>query len=129
MFLKTHYKLSFSIIYNELKCRNPILRECDYEIHTLEMGTWESIETPETSEFDCKGQNTSHWGVLYIIGKLSKHRCQKWACISHLDIYSTSYDKKKSREKNPTSMRAGGLGILVLNPSVNKYSTSSLILG
>jgi hypothetical protein len=30
--------------------------------HTPEMGTWESFETPETLEFDCRGQNTSHLG-------------------------------------------------------------------
>jgi hypothetical protein len=59
------------------------------------MGTWESSETPETLEFDCKGQNTLHWGVLYIIGKLLKCRCRKWARMSHLNIWSTSYGKKK----------------------------------
>ncbi len=41
-------------------CRNFILRECADEIHTPEMGTWESSRTPETSEFNCKGQNTFH---------------------------------------------------------------------
>jgi hypothetical protein len=46
------------------------------------------------------GQNTSTWGVLHVIGKLLKFRCQKWACMSHLDIYSTSYGKKKGRESN-----------------------------
>jgi hypothetical protein len=78
----------------------PLWEECEDETHTLEMGTWESIETPEASEFDCRGQNTSHWGVFYIIEKLSKCRCQKWACMSHLDICSTSYGKKKGRESN-----------------------------
>jgi hypothetical protein len=42
----------------------------------------------------------SPWGVLYIIGNLSKCRCRKWACTSHLDICSTSYGKKKGRELN-----------------------------
>ncbi len=37
----------------------PLLEECEDDTHTPEMGTWESSETPETSEFDCKGQNTS----------------------------------------------------------------------
>jgi hypothetical protein len=64
------------------------------------MGTWESSETPKTLEFDCRGQNTSHWGVFYIIGKLSKCRCGKWARMDHLDICSTSYGKKKDRESN-----------------------------
>ncbi len=72
-------------------CRNPTLRESEDETHTLEMGTWESFETPESLEFDCKGQNTSHWGVLYIIEKISKCKYRKWAWLSHLDICSTSY--------------------------------------
>ncbi len=79
---------------------NPTLRKCEDETHTPEMGTWESSGTSETLKFDCKSQNTSHWGVLYIIGNLSKFRCRKWAHISHLDIYNTSYGKKKGRESN-----------------------------
>jgi len=82
------------------RCRNPTLREREDETHTLEMGTWESSGTLETSKFDCKGQNTFHWAVPYIIGKLSKCRCRKWVRMGHLDIYSTSYGKKKGRESN-----------------------------
>jgi hypothetical protein len=37
-------------------------------------------------ESDFKGQNSMVCGVLYIIGKLLKLRCLKWACIAHLDI-------------------------------------------
>jgi hypothetical protein len=70
------------------------------ETHTFEMGTWESSGTSETSKFDCRGQNTLHRGGLYIIGKLWKCRCCKWACIGHLDIWSTRYGKKKGRESN-----------------------------
>jgi hypothetical protein len=64
------------------------------------MGTLESSRTPEISEFNSKGQNTLHWGILYIIGKLSNYSFQKWARMSHLDIFSTSYGKKKGRESN-----------------------------
>jgi hypothetical protein len=38
----------------------PLLEECEGDTHTPKMGTWESFEIPETSEFDCSGQNTSH---------------------------------------------------------------------
>jgi len=38
--------------------------------------------------------------VLYIIGKLLKCRCRKWPHMGHLDIYKTSYGKKKGRESN-----------------------------
>jgi hypothetical protein len=76
-----------------------LLEEWEDDIHTPKMGTWGSTTTPEISEFNCKGQNTSHWGVLYIIGKLSKCRCRKWARMSHLDIYNTSYDLRKARSQ------------------------------
>jgi hypothetical protein len=64
------------------------------------MGTWESSKTFKISEFDCRSQNTSHLGVFYIIEKISKCRCRKWACMGHLDIYNTSYGKKKGQELN-----------------------------
>jgi hypothetical protein len=43
----------------------PLLEECEDDTHTPKMGTWEFTETPETSELDCRGQNTSHW-VFFI---------------------------------------------------------------
>ncbi len=60
----------------------------------------ESSETPECLEFDRKAQNTSHWGVLAVIGKVLKRRYRKWPRIGHLDIYSPSYGQKKGRESN-----------------------------
>jgi hypothetical protein len=72
--------LALLIMTTKSYCHNPTLRECEDETHIPEMGTWESFGTLKTLEFDCKGQNTLHWGVLYIVGKLSKCRCQKWAC-------------------------------------------------
>jgi len=81
-------------------CPKLTLRECENETHTFEMGTWECSGTPEILEFDCKGQNTLNWGIFYIIEKLSKCKCRKWAHMNHLDIYSTSYGKKKGRESN-----------------------------
>jgi len=64
------------------------------------VGTWSPPGLPKNSELDCKGQNTSHWGVFYINGKVLKFRCPKWPCISHLDICSPSYGQKKGRESN-----------------------------
>ncbi len=34
--------------------------------------------------------------MIYITRKLLKHRCPKWARMTHLDIYNTSYGQKKS---------------------------------
>jgi hypothetical protein len=75
-------------------------RVCEDEIHTPKVGTWESFETPETSKFDRRGQNTLPWSVFYIIGNLLKCKCPKWARMGHLDICSTSYSKKNGRESN-----------------------------
>ncbi len=67
-----------------------------------ELSFWEleSRWTPEPPKSNCKGQNTSHWGVFYIIGKLLKFRCLKWARMTHLDICNTSYGKWKNRKSN-----------------------------
>jgi hypothetical protein len=78
----------------------PLLEKCEDETHIPEMGSWESTGTLKTLQFDCRGQNTLPWGVHYIIEKLSKHRCRKWACMSHSKIYITSYGKKKGKELN-----------------------------
>jgi hypothetical protein len=47
-----------------------------------------------------RGQNPMDWGVFYITGKLLKHRCLKWARMTHLDIWNTSYIQKKGQESN-----------------------------
>jgi hypothetical protein len=86
-------------VYHD-NCRNPTLKEYEDDTHTLEMGTWESSGTPEISKLDCKGQNTLPWGVLYTVEKFLKRRCRKWPHMSHSDICSTSYVRKKGRESN-----------------------------
>jgi hypothetical protein len=60
----------------------------------------ESSGTPKCLKFDSKAQNTSHWGVLGVIGKVLKRRYRKCPRIGHLDIYSPSYGRKKGRESN-----------------------------
>ncbi len=68
--------------------------------NTSKVGDLESSGTPECLEFDRKAQNTSHWGVLNVIGKVLKRRYRKWPRIGHLDICSPSYGQKKGRESN-----------------------------
>jgi hypothetical protein len=60
----------------------------------------ESRWTLKFSENDFKGQNSLDWSVPYIIGKLFERRCLKWACMTHLNIWNTSYGQKKGRESN-----------------------------
>ncbi len=44
--------------YRNPNYRNPTLRKCEDETHTPDTWTWKSSETPKTSEFDYRGQNT-----------------------------------------------------------------------
>ncbi len=60
----------------------------------------ESSGTPENSEDDLKDQNTSHWGVLGVIGMVLKRKYRKCPRILDLDICSPSYGQKKGRESN-----------------------------
>jgi hypothetical protein len=66
----------------------------------LPLWEMESRWTPKTSESDCRGQTSMSCNVFYIIKKLLKLRCLKWALIAHLDIWNTSYGQKKGRESN-----------------------------
>jgi len=47
-----------------------------------------------------QGPNTSHWGVLGVVGKVLKRRYLKWPRIGHLDICRPSYGQKKGQESN-----------------------------
>jgi len=60
----------------------------------------ESSGTPECSELDSKGQNTSHWGVLSVVEKVLKRRYRKFPGIGNSNISSPSYGQKKGRESN-----------------------------
>jgi len=60
----------------------------------------ESRWTPETSKSYYRGQTLMSCGFPYIVGKILKRRCLKWARIAHSDIWNTSYGQKKGRESN-----------------------------
>jgi hypothetical protein len=78
----------------------PLWAKCEGEAHTPKSGNLESSGTPKNLELELKGQNTSHWGVLGVIGKVLKCTCLNWPRIGHLDICSPSYGQKKGRESN-----------------------------
>ncbi len=61
----------------------PLWGKCEDETCTPKSENLESFETPVTSELDCKGQDTSPWGVLYTVGKALKCKCRKWPRMSH----------------------------------------------
>jgi hypothetical protein len=100
----THYLLSNPTLMHPLfyyiHVVTPLWAKWEDETHTPKSGDLESSGTPATSELDNRGQNTSPWGVLYTVGKVSKFRCPKWPRMSHLDIWSPSYGQKKGQESN-----------------------------
>jgi hypothetical protein len=91
----------------DYKCRNSTLDVAPllWPSVGVKPNTWkswdsESSRTPECLELDRKGQNTSHWGVLSVVGKVLKLRYRKCPRIGNLDIFSPSYGQKKGRESN-----------------------------
>jgi len=64
------------------------------------VGGWESSGTLECSELNRKAQNTSHWGVFGVIGKVLKLKYRKCPRIGDSHICSSSYGQKKGRESN-----------------------------
>jgi hypothetical protein len=74
----------------------PLWVKCEDETHSPKSENLESSYTPKNSELDWMGQNTSHWGVLYTIEKVLKSRCPKCLRMSHLDICSPSYGRKRA---------------------------------
>jgi len=79
---------------------NPLWPSVGLKPNTPKVGELESSGTPERLEFNSKAQNTSHWGVLTVIGKVLKRRYRKCPRIGHLDICNPSYGQKKGRESN-----------------------------
>jgi hypothetical protein len=98
------FKIVLYLFFNNLPMcfhvATPLWAKCEGEAHTPKSGNLESSETPESSELELKGQNTSHWGFFGVIGKVLKFRCLNWPRIGHLDICSPSYGQKKGRESN-----------------------------
>ncbi len=94
------YIVAFPCCHETLVVTTPLWVKCEDETHTPKSGSLESFETPKNSELDFRGQNNSHWGVLYTIGKVLKCMCPKWPRMSHLDICSSRYGQKKGRESN-----------------------------
>ncbi len=98
--------ITFEIIVSHVKLvtitsvATPLWSSVRVKSNTSKVGDLESFGTPECLEFDSKAQNTSHWGVLGVIGKVLKRRYRKWPRIDHLDICSPSYGQKKGRESN-----------------------------
>jgi hypothetical protein len=78
----------------------PLWGKCEDEIRTPKSENLKSFETPKTSKLDRRSHNTLLWGVLYTVGKVLKCRCRKWPRMSHSNICSTSYGRKKGQESN-----------------------------
>jgi hypothetical protein len=96
-------RLDFANSWNDWKficVATPLWAKCEGEAQTPKSGNLESFGTSKNSELELKGQNTSHWGFLGVIGKVLKCRCLNWPRVGHLDICSPSYGRKKGRESN-----------------------------
>jgi hypothetical protein len=96
LFWKVHYN-NWS---EPVAAATPLWPSVGVKPNTPKVGDFESFGTPECLVLDSKAENTSHWGVLGVIGKVLKRTYRKWSCIGHLDICRPSYRQKKGRESN-----------------------------
>jgi hypothetical protein len=81
-------------------CRTLLWPSVGVKPNTWKSWDLESSGTLECLELDIKGKNTSHWGVLSVIGKVLKRRYRKCPRIGNSNICSASYGQKKGRESN-----------------------------
>jgi hypothetical protein len=88
------------LIHNTSSVATPLWPSVGVKPNTSKVGDLESSGTPECLELDSKAQNTLHWGVLGVIGKVLELRYRKWPRIGHSDICSPSCGQKKGRESN-----------------------------
>jgi hypothetical protein len=100
MFFNIMVFLKISFLIMGLSVATPLWPSVGVKPNTSKVEDLESSGTPECLEFDSKAQNTSHWGVFGVIGKVLKRRYRKWPHIGHLDICNPSYGQKKGRESN-----------------------------
>ncbi len=91
------------------------------ETLTPKVGDLESFGNPECLEFDSRGQNTLHSGVLSVIGKVLMCSYRKWPRIGHLDICSPSYGQKKGRESRPLKVRNQPLPNLRIESATRRW--------
>jgi hypothetical protein len=83
-----------------LRVATPLWPSVGVKPNTWKSWDLETSGTPECLEFDNKAQNTSHEGVLGVIGEVLKRRYRKLPRIGRLDIWRPSYGQKKGRESN-----------------------------
>jgi hypothetical protein len=67
-----------------------------------ELPLWEleSRWTPKFSKNNRRGKNSLDWKFHNIIEKILERKCLKWACMTHLGTYNTSYSQKIGWESN-----------------------------
>jgi hypothetical protein len=110
-----------------VKCRNPNLAKCGGEAQHLEkVADLESSGTSECSELDSKGQNTSHWGVLGVIGKVLKRKYRKFPRIGNSDICNPSYGQKKGIDLFPMSDSGVQHGVGKISTRATTFVQTSL---
>jgi hypothetical protein len=84
----------------DLCVATPLWPSVGVKPNTPKVGDLKSSRTPECLEFNNKAQNSLHWSVFGVIGKVLKRKYRKWPRIGHLDICNPSYGQKKGRESN-----------------------------
>jgi len=81
-------------------CRKVWGNQPSHSQGSFHFGNWSLDGLPNVQRAIAKVKKPMDWRVIYTIGKLLKRRCLKWARMTHLDIWNTSYGQKKGWESN-----------------------------
>ncbi len=87
-------------ILQTLSLSQPTLREM--WVRHSHSRKWDLGVLRDSQKLITRLQGSKHLSLkfFYTVRKVLKCRCPKWPCMSHLDICSTSYGRKKGRESN-----------------------------
>jgi hypothetical protein len=97
---KIYIKKTSKQIFEMEHVATPLWPSVGVKPDSPKVGDLESFGTPKCLELNNKVQNTSHYNVLGVIGKVLKREYRKWPRIGHLDVCSPSYGQKKGRKSN-----------------------------
>jgi hypothetical protein len=96
----TKYSKTFGLAHVLMLVATPILRESEEEDSHFQHGNLRVRRDSQNFKEWLQGSKHIALESSLYLGKLLKCRCVKWACMTHFDICSTSYGKKKVRESN-----------------------------
>ncbi len=102
--LKNILKMLLYIVFTHVA--TPLWPSVGVKPNTPKVGDLESSKIPECLEFDSKAQNTSHWGVLSVIGKVLKRNIKNGLALAIWTFAAQVMGKRKAGSQIGTTTKS-----------------------